>query len=287
MPTAKVNGIELAYEVYGDGFPLVLAHGYTASKEMWEAQVGPFSQRYRVIVYDARGHGESEAPPADDPGYNLRTFVEDQRALMEHLGIGEAYVGGLSMGGMIAMRLALKHPKLTRALLLCDTGPGLGDLPSHFGMGDRWRVQRAAVEALARTQGVATMMRTLYAQRPELQRFSGTDELPVGVRAHVQRLGRMSVEGFIGGGRALAAQGSVLERLGEITAPTLILVGDQDFLRGPSEQMQRRMPGARFVLIKGSGHGTCLWQPEKFTAAVLDFLSDVEAGRPVAGREER
>ncbi|OGO49818.1 MAG: hypothetical protein A2148_07530 [Chloroflexi bacterium RBG_16_68_14] len=287
MPKAKVNGIELAYEVYGEGYPLVLAHGYTASKEMWDDQIGPFSEKYRVVVYDARGHGDSEAPPADDPGYRLDTFLEDQRALMAHLRIEDAYVGGLSLGGMIAMRFALTYPQMTRALLLCDTGAGLGSLPSHFGLGDQWRAQREALEAFVRSQGVAKVMRGLYTQRPELQGFSRMEELPEGVRAHVQRLQRMSVEGFIGGGRALADQQSVLERLSEIEAPTLILVGDQDLLLDPSKQMKERMPGARFVLIRGSSHGTCMWQPEKFTGAVLDFLAEVDAGRPVAGREER
>src|SRR3990172_5677407 len=121
MSKAKVNGIELAYEVHGEGTPLVLAHGFTATKEMWENQIGPFSQRYRVVVYDARGHGESEAPPADDPRYSLDSFVEDQHALMEHLEIERAHIGGLSMGGMIAMRFALAHPQMTNALLLTDT----------------------------------------------------------------------------------------------------------------------------------------------------------------------
>src|SRR3990172_9078397 len=103
MPKAKVNGIEIAYEVHGEGVPLVLAHGYTATQEMWERQIGPFSERYRVVVYDLRGHGESEVPAAGDPGYTLDMYVADQRALMEHLGIEDAYVGGLSMGGINSM----------------------------------------------------------------------------------------------------------------------------------------------------------------------------------------
>lgn len=285
MPSARVNGIELAYEVHGEGFPLVLAHGYTASREMWSAQVGPLAERYRVVVYDARGHGESDAPPADDAGYTLDALVDDQRALLEHLGIEQAHVGGLSMGGMIAMRFALAHPAMTRALLLCDTGAGFAAAAQTFA-GAQWREQRPLIEAFVRSQGVVKVMRHLYAQRPEAK-AAATGDLPAGVLAHVERLERMSVEGFIGGGRALADQESVLERLPEITAPTLVLTGDRDFMRGPSEEMMRRLPEARFVLIKDASHGTCLWQPEKVTAALLDFLGDVDAGRPVAGREER
>ena len=280
MPTAKVNGIELAYDVYGDGLPLVLAHGFTATKEMWDGQIGPFSEKYRVIVYDARGHGESEAPPAGDAGYTLDTFVDDQRALMEHLGIAQAYVGGLSMGGMIAMRFALKHPQMTRALLLLDTAAGLGAMGEHMA-------NREAMAATVASQGVAATMRGLHAQRAEAMGMARPEDLPSGVQAHIERLDRMSVDGFLGAGRALGEQESVLERLSEIGSPTLILVGDQDPLRGPSEQMKERMPDARYTLIKGSTHGTCLWQPEVFTSAVLDFLGEVDAGRPVAGSEER
>ena len=280
MPTVKVNGIDLAYEVRGEGLPLVLAHGYTASKEMWDAQIGPFSERYRVVVYDSRGHGESEAPPADDDGYDLDTYVEDQLALMQHLGIEQAYVGGLSMGGMIAVRLALAHPELVRALLLCDTTAGMGTM-------GQWAANREVIEKLVRGQGVTAVMRNLYAQRAGASDAPRPDELPAGVQAHIERLEQMSADGFLGAGRAASEQESVFERLAEISVPTLIVTGEQDFFRSDSERMKDQLPDSRFVLIKGSAHGTCVWQPEAFTSAVLDFLADVDAGRSVAGREER
>ena len=279
MPKVAVNGIELAYETYGEGFPLVLAHGWLASKEMWDAQIGPFSEKYRVVVYDIRGHGESDAPNVDNGSYTLETFVEDQRALMAHLGIEQAYVGGLSMGGMIAMRFALQHPTMTRALMLFDTAAGTA--PGLSG------AHREVVEGIVRAQGVVPVMRALYANLPEAQRIRNISELPAGVQRYIDRLEGVSVEGAIGGGRAMADMEPVLERLPELRMPVMVLVGDQDVLRGPSEEMKAKLPDARFVLIKDSTHGTCLWQPEAFTSATLDFLADVEAGQPVAGREER
>ena len=260
--------------------PLVLAHGFTATKEMWDAQIDPFSERFRVVVYDVRGHGESEAPAADDSGYTMETLIEDQRALMARLGIEQAYVGGLSLGGMIAVRFALKYPKLVRALLLCDTTAGMNTK-------GQWSANRGLMETMVRGQGVAALMRNLYTQQAVASGLLGTDALPAGVIAHAQRLATMSADGFLGVARAAGEQESVLDRLGEIEAPTLILTGETDFFRGASERMKERMPAARFVLIQGSMHGTCLWQPEKFTGAVLDFLADVDAGRPVAGYEER
>jgi pimeloyl-ACP methyl ester carboxylesterase len=279
MPKVHVNGIDINYLAQGEGYPLVLAHGYTASLEMWENQMEAFSRRYRVIVYDSRGHGESDAP-ADMTQYSVEHYIEDQRALMGHLGIEEAYVGGLSMGGMIAMRFALQHPQMVRALLLCDTAASLAGPTS-----EEWERTRADTEARVRTNGVAALMARLYQARAEAGlRPEGPP--PPAVQRHVERLARMSPDGFLGAGKALREQGSVLDRLGEIEAPTLIVVGDKDLLLAPSRAMQERMAGCRFVLIKDSYHGTCLWQPEAFTTAVLDFLAKVDAGEPVAGERE-
>jgi pimeloyl-ACP methyl ester carboxylesterase len=279
MPKANVNGIEIAYEVYGEGFPLVLAHGLTASKETWDAQIGPFMQRYRVVVYDVRGHGESEAPPVDDPGYTLDTLVDDLKALLDRLGIEQAYVGGLSLGGMIAMRFALKYANALRALLLCDTSPGMNTE-------GQWAANRAVMEGIVRSQGVMGVMRGLYTQSAQASGLSRTN-MPASVVALVQRLDRLTPDGFLGIARAVGEAPSVLERLGEISAPTMILTGDSDFFRPASEEMRKRMPRSRFVLMNGSPHGSNLWQPEKFTSAVLDFLADVDAGKPVEGSEER
>ena len=277
---AHINAIDIAYESYGDGYPIVLAHGLAATKEMWDGQIGPFSERYRVVVYDVRGHGESEAPPVEDEGYTLETMVEDQRALLAHLGIEQAYAGGLSLGGMIAMRFALAHPDMTRALLLCDTSPGMGTQ----GM---WAANRVVMEGLVRAQGVGVLMRGLYTQRAQASKLPRREELPAGVLAHAQRWASMTPDGFLGVARAAGDAAGVLERLSELSMPTLIVTGDGDFFRGASEEMAKRLPSARLVLIANSMHGTCLWQPEHFTSAVLDFLADVDAGRPVAGGQER
>ena len=278
MPRAKVNGVEIAYEVQGDGYPLVLAHGYTASQELWADQRDAFSRRYRLVTYDCRGHGQSEAP-ADPSQYSLDIFVEDQRALMDYLGIGEAHVGGLSMGGMIAMRFALKYQGMVRALLLLDTAAELSGSALS-----QWRGITEMAERLVRSEGVAATVRRVWEARRQLG-FETPDPTP-GVVRHLEGLERMSADGFLGAGRAIREQESVLERLGEVTAPTLILVGDQDPLLAPSRAMQERLPGSRFVLIKGSTHGTCVWRPDAFEKGVLDFLAAVDDGRPVAGEFE-
>jgi 3-oxoadipate enol-lactonase len=272
MANATIEGIGISYHERGSGFPLLLAHGLVATKHMWDEHLGAFSQRYRIVAYDIRGHGESDAPPVDDAGYTMDQLVEDQKALMDHLGIEEAYIGGLSLGGMIAMRFALRYPRSTRALLLCDTSPGMGT----EGM---WSKNRAVLEPLVRSQGVAAVMRGLYSQGAKAMNVSRHGkEIPPGIVAHIERLAQMTADGFLGVSRAAGDAPSVLERLHEIEAPTLILTGDRDFFRDASLAMERRLPNATYVEISDSWHGTCLWQPEQFRRAVLNFLSSVEAG---------
>ena len=147
MPVLRINDLPLRYEIHGlggpatKGLPLVLAHGYTASLEMWEDQIAAFGDRYRLILYDCRGHGGSAAPE-DMALYSMDAFAQDLRGLLEHLGIEKAYVGGMSMGGLIALHFALGHPQMVRALLLFDTAPGGPHL-------DRLMGSEALADALA------------------------------------------------------------------------------------------------------------------------------------------
>jgi pimeloyl-ACP methyl ester carboxylesterase len=277
----RVNGIELAYEVRGEGHALVLAHFSSGSKEMWEDQLGPFAGRYRVVVYDVRGHGWSSAPPAADPHYTMEALVEDQRALLQHLGIEEAYLGGISMGGAIALQFALRHPQMVRALLLCDTTADIGDTTAP-------RSGAAEDHALAwmRSKGLGRLSQQTWLEWARPLGITRPDELAKGAQRHIERVQQMSVDGFVGAGYALRDH-HVLDRLRELKMPTLILTGEHDFLRAGSEQLRAMLPDARYVLIKGAAHISSFWQPEKFSAAVLNFLADVEAGRAIAGYEER
>ena len=123
MPYAEVNGVNLYYESSGDGFPLVWSHEFAGDYRSWEPQVRFFSRRYRVITYCARGY-----PPSDVPGgldaYSQEQAVEDLRGLLGYLGIKRAHVGGLSMGGNVALNFGLAHPRLARSLVVAGTGTG-------------------------------------------------------------------------------------------------------------------------------------------------------------------
>lgn len=280
MPVATVNGVRIHYETHGEGPPVVLSHGYTASLRMWDGQIGPLSRRYRVVVYDTRGHGESEAP-ADMNAYSIATFAADQAALMDHLGIERAIVGGLSMGGMVAQEFALRYPERVEALLLCDTGAGMQ--PGAFGnpeLRERMAAMREQMAKLARERGMAAVAEWMR-QNPQGPRPEGP--IPEGVRRHLEGVARMSVDGWLGGWHALQTWPGVTERLPEIGVPTLVVIAELDTLRPAGEIIHRRIPGSRQALITGSPHGSCLWKTEAFNRAVLDFLDDLEAGNELSG----
>jgi pimeloyl-ACP methyl ester carboxylesterase len=237
---------------------------------------------YRLVIYDSRGHGATTAPAEMDRYEIARDYVADQVALMDHLGIERAYVGGLSMGGMIAQEFALQHPARVAALLLFDTGPGMGVMARDPALTARFDQLRTMTQALARTKGMSAIVEAMR-NSPMAFRPPGGAPIPDGVRRHVENMRKMSVDGYLGGGKALHEWRGSAERLREIAAPVLVLVGSQDNLLGASRFMHEQIAGSRLVVLANSGHGTNLWRPQAFERATLDFLADVAAGRTVAG----
>jgi pimeloyl-ACP methyl ester carboxylesterase len=188
------------------------------------------------------------------------------------------------MGGAIALQFALAYPEMVRSLLLCDTTADIAD--TSEGQPQQPRASLTQLAETLRGLDLRALTEQRWLQWAQPLGLTKVKELPEGVRRHIERVGGMSPDGLVGTGAALQGH-HVLDRVSEIAAPTLILTGDRDFLRSGGERIKERLPDARFVLIKGAAHISSFWQPEKFTTAVLDFLADVEAGRPVAGNEER
>ncbi|MEJ0066348.1 MAG: alpha/beta fold hydrolase [Caulobacteraceae bacterium] len=123
MPKLNRNGVELYYEVHGEGTPVLLTHGYSSSSHMWEGQVGPFSRHYKLITWDMRGHGHTDYPD-DQKAYSEAETVADMAAILDAVGAKSAVIGGLSLGGYMSLAFHLAHPERTQALLIIDTGPG-------------------------------------------------------------------------------------------------------------------------------------------------------------------
>src|SRR5260370_32217995 len=123
MPKIDRNGVKIHYEVQGDGPPLLLTHGYSSTSAMWQGQVEALSKRHKLVLWDMRGHGQSDYP--DDPSaYSEAVTVADMAALLDEVGATSAIVGGLSLGGYMSLAFYRAHPERVSALLIIDTGPG-------------------------------------------------------------------------------------------------------------------------------------------------------------------
>lgn len=273
MPRVGVNGVSLYYEVAGHGPPLVLAHGFACGLRMWDPQVKALARRWRVVTYDVRGHGISEAP-ADPAAYSQPIFVADLRALLERLGIRRAAVGGLSMGGNIALNFALAHAEMVTALVIADTGAGSDQTAEwvatvHSLAG---ALEREGVEAFADSALANPLFARYAAQGPAAERFIRSC-----LMTHRARGLALTAREVLAKRPTIYSLGP---RLRALAVPTLLIVGEHD---EPCVKVHRFMaeaiPGARSVTIPGVGHLTNLEAPRAFTRAVTAFLAGHTRGR--------
>ena len=263
MPTVRVNDIEMFYQDVGDGEPLVLIMGYGGDTTAWAFQIPEFSARHRVIAFDNRGVGQSDAP---DHPYTTRGMAVDALGLMDALGVNSAHVIGVSMGGMIAQELALARPERVRSLHLACTFAR----PDAYMLAliAAWRQMRIGLghESTLRTLGLWLFSPNTYAERPEFVEALLQNSL---ANPYPQTLA-----GFLRQGEAVAAH-DALDRLSAIRCSTLVSVAEDDILVPPrfAREIATRIPGAELQLIAGAGHGYFLERPDAFNALSLEFIA--------------
>jgi pimeloyl-ACP methyl ester carboxylesterase len=263
---ATADGYTLHAEAHGEGVPIVLSCALATTCENWRPQVAPLvAAGLRVVLWDFRGHGRSDAP--DDPAvYDVHRVVEDLARVLDWAAPGEpAVLAGLSFGGLASLHLALREPSRARALVLVGSGPGFKNPDAQA----RWEtlvertaafVLRNGMQAFAAGRAAATLV-GLHPERPAAQAAARAiaAQVPQGI-AHFAR-------------RVAGPAEPVLDRLGEIQVPTLVMVGEHDeqYLRA-ADVLAARMPRAERASIRGAGHIVNLDQPEAFDAALLAFL---------------
>jgi len=255
-------GFRMRYEIHGAGDPLVLVNGLGSDLTEWLYQIPIFSARYRVIAFDNRGAGKSGAPPGP---YTTAQMADDAAALLNELGIVRAHFLGVSLGGMIAQQIALRHPGTVDRLVLACTAPGGAHSirPSPEAMAAFARDPYADLEAQIR--------RTI----PYLYTERYCRERPEEVEAFVGR--RLAVPADPAGTAAQlsAAVGhDAGERLAQIAVPVLVITGTEDLLVPPenSRRIAERIPGARLVLLPGAPHRLFAENADTFNREVLAFL---------------
>jgi len=263
MQAMVVGGVTLHFRDEGPQHApaLVFSNSLGTDFRIWDRLLPLLPAGWRVIRYDTRGHGLSEAPAR---AWSMDDLGDELAGLLDGLGVRGAVVCGLSIGGMIAQTLAVRRPDLVRALILCDTAAKIGDTAS-------WNARIAAVER----DGIAAIA------GPVLQRWFSA-------RFHERRveelalwremLTRTPVAGYVGCAAAIR-DADLTGATARLRLPTLAVAGDEDGATPPAlvEATARSIPGARFSVIDGAGHLPCIEQPAALAALIADFLGDLRS----------
>lgn len=272
MPEFSANGARLYYEVTGDGFPLVWSHEFAGDCQSWAPQVKFFSRRYRVITYNARGYPPSEVPPNPED-YSQEQSVEDLRLLLEHLGIEQAYLGGLSMGGNVALNFGLAYPHRAKALIVAATGAGTTNREKFLQDGEKLarRLLDVGMEAVAHDYALGPARTQFLRKDPK-----GWEEFQRGLAAHSALGSALTYRGVQMKRPTIYA---LEDKLRQFQVPTLVLIGDEDEpCIEPAVFMKRRIPRCGLAVFPQSGHAINLEEPDQFNRAVLEFLTTVGNG---------
>jgi len=258
---ANTNGIQTNYELHGkEGAPwLVLSHSLACSVRMWDPQIESLKDKYRILAYDTRGHGGSEAPKG---AYTLELLADDLFFLFRELKITAAHYCGLSMGGMIGQTFALKYPGVLKTLTLADT---TSRYPAEAAPQWADRIKTAeskGMEALAQATVERWFTEPFRKNRPEI--VSEVRKLIVAT----------PVAGYAGCCNAIPKINATA-RLKEITCPILVIVGADDPATpvAMAKEIQDNAPGSKLVVLPQAAHLANLEQPAGFTRALQDFLS--------------
>jgi 3-oxoadipate enol-lactonase len=256
MPEFTSNGIRLYYEEKGDGPPLMLLHGLGASHHMFRREIEYFKDRYRVIAFDCRGHGQSDKPAK----FTLNDHIEDAIALLDHVGVEKAHVLGVSMGSYIAQGIVLAHPDRVEKLVLVVS-------KAH---GKTSSTQELLIRYADELEGIDEQKQMEYLSKYVFHNLSA-------VQNWQEEMAQLEPELSVA---EMAAANKALEgfdfraALPTITAETLVISGSYDGLNPPprGKELASFIPNAAFAEFDQSGHAPNVEEPEKFLETVSKFL---------------
>jgi pimeloyl-ACP methyl ester carboxylesterase len=268
MPRLGAGDVTLHWEIQGEGHPLVLIRGFASNADHWYCQLPELSARFRVLVFDNRGVGRSDRPQGP---CTIPMMADDTVGLMDALGIPRAHVLGISMGGMIAQEMALRHPRRVMGLVLaCTHCGGSRFVPPSVQVGQLLADYAATGSPEAAARAAACLFTpTTLRNAPEI------------VERYTEVSRRFPVETGVLLRQYDAIRGhDAWGRLPRIQAPTLVITGDEDVLIPPenSRILAERIPGAVLRVIPGGGHQFMLEQAQAFNQAVVEFLEGLPQG---------
>jgi pimeloyl-ACP methyl ester carboxylesterase len=270
VPRLKTNGVELHWERAGAGDPVLLVHGLLYSGESWARQVERLASDFTVYTVDLRGQGRSETTP-EQAGYDLWNQAEDVYGLIQGLGIAGCHYAGLSMGGMIGMRMLLRHPGTVRSLALVDTS---ADPEPEAG--------RDITEAFATTLESGFLEQIV----PSMPAIWYGDEFvaahPEVVDAWADRWRAADQRGLALACRGVCRRDDISDQVSALRLPTMVIHGTADVPVEPhhAERLASLIPGAELRWIEGAGHMSCIDHPEEVGALLSEHFSRVAAMSP-------
>jgi 3-oxoadipate enol-lactonase len=257
----SANGIDINYEIEGEGPVVTMSHSLGCALGMWDEQARALRGRYRVLRYDTRGHGQTAAPPGP---YTLEQLAEDLRGLLAALGIGQTHFVGLSMGGMIGQVFALAHPAVFQSLVLCDTTSRYPAAAAPV-----WEERIKTVSARGMEPMVASTLERWFTAPFRKRRPEVTERVAAMIRTTLPA-------GYIGCCQAIPKI-DVTHRLGEVRCPALVIVGEED--PGTPVEMAREihaaLPSAELAILRSASHLSNVEQPEEFNRVLVGFLDKV------------
>lgn len=268
MPELSVNGLRVFYREEGNGPPLMLLHGLGSSSRDWEYQFPAFAPRYRTVAPDLRGFGRSERPPGP---YRIEGFADDAFALARALDLGRFHVLGLSMGGAVALQMAVDDSDGLRSCTVVNSLTGFrpeGWKQRLAVLFRRWAFRLLGIRGFARLMARRLFPRDDQAELREQFRERFRDNDPASYRA--------AFEALVGW--------DVSDRLEDIRCPVQVVAADGDYWPvSTKREYARRIPDARVAVIEDSRHATPVDRPEAFNRRVLDFLAEVEESPAASG----
>ena len=265
MTTTRIDDIELAYDDVGVGHAVVLIHGYPFNRSLWTEQTDALTSRFRVVTPDLRGFGESDS--SEGP-VTMNRMAQDVAELMDQLGIEQAVIGGLSMGGYVALAFIKQFPSRVKALVLADTRA-----QADTEEGKQTRHQQADKALSEGMAGIADAM------LPKLLTPDTVSKRPEVVKRVRDMMLKTKPQGAASALLGMAERDDLSDFISTIRVPTMIVVGREDALTplADSEKMQSKIAPSRLVVIENAGHVSNLEQTEQFNFALIRFLDRVFA----------
>jgi pimeloyl-ACP methyl ester carboxylesterase len=267
VPFARTDDrVRLYYEEHGRrGTPLVLAYGIGGNADMWDVNRDALAAHHRLVLWEPRGHARSDSPD-DAARFSFQRWALDLEAVLDHLGIRKAHVGGLSLGAGIATRFALRCPARVRALVVTNSSSAVGLPLSVENL-----VMRARSIEITLTKGMDAMAEYAMAANPNVSERLALD--PSARDEFYEEYRRLSPIGYANSLRALLAMDHITDQLPRLRMPVLLIGGDRDPSLAPMKVMHRKVRGSKLVVLSPASHFANRDQPEAWNRTVLEFLA--------------